>query len=103
MESGSTGAGLGWVYGVGIRVGNTGGYTGYPATCPRRVPDTAKRAPEALEGWSGWYLGLGRTGGGVGPCTHPSGARSALQASLVQDPADSRLTANKGEIPLHFQ
>ena len=82
------------------RDGYTGGYWGgvIPGTqpaCSRRVPCTAKRAPEALaEGWSGWYMGAGRPGdayphpaGPVGPPRWPSlgYARGAASGPIRRD------------------
>ena len=92
---------------VGIPGGYQGGWTGraIPGTtqhAARGGPRTAKRAPEALQGLEWVVLGpdvRGTAGHAPVPTLR---ARSAMLASLVQDPADSRLTANKGEIPAHF-
>ena len=97
----------GWVCRVGTRVGIRGGYgwvgmgEGYTGTHPAargEVHMTAKRAPEALQGWSGWsYVARARL------VLHPpSGPGRAPVPSLVQDPAFHRLWANKARFHLIF-
>ena len=92
-QDGYTGGYPGWVY----RVGNTGVH---PVTtlCSRRVPSDSEAGPEALQGLEWWSLGARTYRRLDGPCTHPSGARSGMLPSLVQDPRDCRLLANNGEI-----
>ena len=76
----------------------------YPATTLLEETDLRKHRSRQL---AAAVLGVGRadvlgcTAGGVGPVPTLR-ARSVLRPSLVQDLADARLLANKGEINVLF-
>ena len=99
----------GWVYGDGYGTGRVYGWV-YGRVLYRVLPshhallEESARYSEAgpgglLQGaWSGWYLVLGRTGGGTVPA-HPCGARSCTCGALPGWALRMPPWANKGEIP----
>ena len=90
---------------VGIPGYGTGGYTGvvHPATALKGGTQNQRSGPRKplLGGWSGWVLGAGIPFA-PGPLGPPLPAVGPASLSQVSSPSNTRLLANKGEIPSHF-
>ena len=88
---------------MGIRVGIREGAIPGTTPAPREEgPDTAKRAPEALQGPEWVVSGAGRVTGGWTGIPHPAGPVGLARQPSLGIPSECRLLANRGEINGHF-